>query len=129
MREMIEPAMLAVALPRGIDQRQVARLAVPVRRIALAGEIALFQRHGDFLGKSDADKTAGGNGVPVANEPHRFRGRNNLALLRAAQIGQRRMLTHSRSSRMVQSRKARLFRTLPVARLQASALVRVSVAK
>ena len=30
MREMIEAAMLAVALPRGIDQRQVARLAVPV---------------------------------------------------------------------------------------------------
>jgi hypothetical protein len=54
-------------LPRGIDQRQVARLAVPVRPIALAGEIALFQSEGDFLGKTNADKPAGGDGIAVAN--------------------------------------------------------------
>ena len=30
MGEVVESAILAVALPRGIDERQVARFAVPV---------------------------------------------------------------------------------------------------
>ena len=94
MREMIEAAILAVTLPGGIDQRQVARLAMHVRCIALAGEIKLFQRQRDFLREPDTNKAAGGDGVAIANEAHRLRGRHDLAFLRIAQIGQSRMRAH-----------------------------------
>src|SRR5690349_987391 len=61
MGKVVEAAMLAVALARGIDQRQVARLALRVGRIALAREIQLLQRDRDLLGKADADEAAGGD--------------------------------------------------------------------
>ena len=98
MGEVIEAAMLAVALAGGIDQRQVRRLALRVGRVAFAGEIKRFERDGDFLGKADADKAAGGDRVAVADEAHRLRRGDDLALFRQAQIGQCRMLAHGCSS-------------------------------
>lgn len=60
MGEAIEPAIPAVALAGGIDQCQIARLALCIGRLALACEIKLLQRQRDFLCESDADETAGG---------------------------------------------------------------------
>jgi hypothetical protein len=94
MPEMIEAAILTVALAGGIDECQIAGLTLRIRPVALAGEVKLLQRQRDFFRKSDADKTAGGDRVPVANEAHGLRRRDDLALLRVAQIGQGRMLTH-----------------------------------
>lgn len=37
MREMVQTTVLAVTLARGIDQRQIVRLALGVGRIALVG--------------------------------------------------------------------------------------------
>jgi hypothetical protein len=104
MREMIEAAILAVALSRGIDQRQIARLALRIRRVAFAGEIKLLQRQRDFLREPDADKAAGGDGVAIANQAYGFCRRDDLALLRAAQIGQCRMLAHCVSPEIVSNR-------------------------
>ncbi len=70
MAEVVQTTLLAVALPCGVHQRQVARQ--PGRREAL------FQRHRDVLRKADADKAAGGNGIAVANALHRLCRRNNL---------------------------------------------------
>src|SRR5437868_1385815 len=129
MGEVIEAAVLAIALARRIDQRQVARLALRVGRIDFAREIELLQRERDLLRKADADKAAGGHRVAVANEPDSFRGGDDLALLGSSQIGQSRMLAHARSSRTSSKPKARFARILAVVRFQASAFPRVSVAK
>src|SRR5262249_47630469 len=94
MREMVEAAILAVALARGIDQRQVSRLALRVGRLAFAGEIKLLERDRDLLGKADADEAAGCNRVAVADQHDSFGRRDDLALLRVAQIGQSWMLAH-----------------------------------
>src|SRR6516164_7843985 len=80
MREMVEALFLAVALASGIDERQVARLALRVRRFAFACKVTLLQRDCDLLGKPDADKAAGGNGVVVANEQDGFCRCDDLAL-------------------------------------------------
>ncbi len=65
---MVEAALLAVALARRVDERQVARFGVFERAIVAAGEKALFQRDGDRLGKADADEAAGGDGVAGADQ-------------------------------------------------------------
>ena len=69
---VIQAPFLPVALAGGVDQGQVAGLA--------GFEKILFQGHGDFLGKPGADKTAGGDGVPVADDLHRFPGGDDLSL-------------------------------------------------
>src|SRR6266581_1547024 len=94
MGEVIKAAVLSVALPRRVDERQVARFALRVRGIDLGGKIKFLQCQRDFLCEADADKAAGGNGVAIANQAHGFGGRDDLALLRSAQIGQRRVLVH-----------------------------------
>src|SRR5262249_45594108 len=94
MGEMVEAAILAVALSGSVDQRQIARLALRVGRLALAREIELLERECDLLGKADADKAAGRDRVAIANEEHGFRRGNDLALFSGAQIGQSRVLTH-----------------------------------
>src|SRR5438045_9699713 len=92
MREMVEAAILAVALPRGIDQSQVARLVLGVGRVAFAGKILLLQRQRDFFRKADADETSCGDSISIPNEAHGFGCRDDLALFRVAQIRQGRML-------------------------------------
>ena len=66
MRKMIEPAILAVALAGGIDQREVLRLALGIRRIFLVLEIKRFQGQRDFLGKADADESPVGLALLLA---------------------------------------------------------------
>lgn len=75
MPEMIEAAVLAVALPCGVDQRQFERQAF--------GEKALLERNGNFFGKSDADETARGNRVSAMDQAHRLSGAD---LLRARPV-------------------------------------------
>ncbi|MET4823486.1 hypothetical protein ABH972_001075 [Bradyrhizobium ottawaense] len=81
MREMVEAAILAVALARRIDQRQIARLALRIGGIALVGEIELLQRDRDLLGKADADEAAGRDRVAVTDQHDRFGRGDDLALL------------------------------------------------
>jgi hypothetical protein len=69
-------------LTRGIDQSQVARLVLGVRRLAFAGEIVLLQRLRDFLRKANTDETAGGDSIAVANEAYGFGCRDDFALFR-----------------------------------------------
>jgi hypothetical protein len=92
MGEMIEAAVLAVALARGIDQGEVARLSLRMGCIAFALEVIGFERDCDLLGKTDTDKAAGGHRVAVANETHGFGRGDYLAFFRKPQIGQCRVL-------------------------------------
>src|SRR5581483_11434836 len=61
MGEMVEASILAVALAGSIDQCEVLRLALCIRRFAFALEVKRFQRNRYFLGKADTDKAAGGH--------------------------------------------------------------------
>ncbi len=78
MAEMVEAAFLPVALPCGIDQREIARAADAIRRIPPAREEALFQRHGKVFGKADADEATGCHRVTIADQRHGLRRRNDL---------------------------------------------------
>jgi hypothetical protein len=72
MGEMVEPALLAVALSRGVDEAQVARLADAVGAAGRAVEKARLQRDGDRLRKADADEAAGRNRVSRTDEACRL---------------------------------------------------------
>ena len=65
--EVVEAPLLAVALPGGVDQGQVARRA-DAPAVAGGLEEALLQRDRDVLGEADADEAAGGDGVAVADQ-------------------------------------------------------------
>ena len=54
----------------------------------------LFERDRDFLGEADADEAAGGDGVAMTHEAHRFLGADDLSLFRGTQIGQCGMVGH-----------------------------------
>ncbi len=58
VREVIEAALLAVALARGVHERQVARAADAVGVFPGRGEEALLERDRDVLGEADADEAA-----------------------------------------------------------------------
>ena len=75
--EVVEAALLAVALPGGVEEGEVLRRAFFGQRVVT--EKTLLQRDGDVLGEADADETAGGNGVAVADETDGFSGGDNLA--------------------------------------------------
>ena len=75
VRQMVEPAFLAVALACRINQTEAARLADAT--LLGAVEKALFQRDGDRLCKADADEAAGRDRVARADQAHRLaRGRD-----------------------------------------------------
>ena len=78
MGEMIEPALLAVALAGGIDEAELARLADAVFG---ALEKPRLQRDGDRLGKADADEAAGRDRVAGADEARRLARGSDLAAL------------------------------------------------
>ena len=59
--EMVEAALLAVALARRVDEREPARAADAVGRLLRRFEEALLQRDRDVLGEADADEAAGGD--------------------------------------------------------------------
>ena len=80
--EMIEPALLAVALARGIDQREIARLVVRRDVLLFLREVERLQRHRDFFGETDADEAAGRDRVAVADQANRFLGADDLSAVR-----------------------------------------------
>ena len=83
--EVVQPALLAVALAGGVDEGQVVRLADAVGTVPGALEEPLFQRDGDVLGKPDADEAARGDRVARADELHRVGRRHRLAVVHRAQ--------------------------------------------
>ena len=85
MGEMVEALVLAVALARRVDERQISRLALRIRRLALALEKARLERERDLLGEADADEAAGRHRIPVADQPHRVGGGDDLAGVGATQ--------------------------------------------
>src|SRR5208283_1271529 len=99
MGEMIEPAILAVALAGRIDEREIARLAGAMRRLDLRRQVELLERQRDLFCKSNADEATGRDRVTVADQAHGLGRGNNLSLLGAPQIRQCRMLRHLRPSR------------------------------
>jgi hypothetical protein len=80
MTEVVEPALFAVALAGCIDEREIARGPVALR-LLLFGQIAPFQRHGDFFSKADADETAGRDRVAVPDQADRIFGADDLSVL------------------------------------------------
>ena len=87
MGEVVEAAVFAVSLAGSVDEGKVfwragrarrfsagASRATPLRLGAVAPEKSLLERKRDLFSKSDADETAGRNGIVVADEPHRLRG-------------------------------------------------------
>jgi hypothetical protein len=68
--EVIHPACATVALPCGIDQRQVARQVVAQK--------ALLQRLGHAFGMACADKSRAGHGPATLDEFRRLRGGDHL---------------------------------------------------
>src|SRR5262249_45793293 len=80
--EMIESALLAVALARGIDQREIVRLADRLTTLLVGRQVALLERPRTPLGEADADEAAGRDGVAVADEANRLGGADDLAGLR-----------------------------------------------
>jgi len=71
VREMVQSALLAVALACRIDKRQVARMAGRRFVVVARGQKALLDRNGDLFGKTDADEAAGRQRVTVADEFYR----------------------------------------------------------
>ena len=84
MAEMIEPALLAVALARGIDQREIARLVRCPDVLLVFREKKRLQRHRDLFGETDADEAAGRDGVAVADKADRFFSADDLSAVRRA---------------------------------------------
>ena len=81
MAKVVQSAALAVALPGGIDQRQVARRALAGFLLCL--HKARLQRHRNLLGKTDADKATGGHRVAVVDQAHRLGCADHLVAARA----------------------------------------------
>ncbi len=69
--EVVEPAVLAIALAGGVDQCEVARRA--------AIEEALFDRDGEVFGEADADEAGGGQRGAVRDARHGFGCAHDLA--------------------------------------------------
>ncbi len=70
--QVVEPALLAVALAGGIHQGQVTGFS--------GLKEALLQGHGESLGEADADEAAGRQGVAVTDQVHGLAGGDHLAL-------------------------------------------------
>ncbi len=68
--EMIQTALLAVPLPGGVNQSQVAGLA--------GLHESLFEGDGEFLGETDTHEAAGSQGVATTNQLHRLRPSDHL---------------------------------------------------
>ena len=72
MSQVVEPAVLAIALPCGIQQGQLARAP------GVAGQEQILQRAGHRLGKADADEAAGGHRIAAADQAHGLLGGDEL---------------------------------------------------
>jgi hypothetical protein len=108
--QVVEAAVLAVALAGAIDEGQALGLATAVRVLLAGVEEALFQRDGDILGEADADKAGGGHGVAGADQAHGVGGADDLAgvaALGAHQFLVLRVHLHSSSGGLLK------YRTIP----------------
>src|SRR6185369_11067262 len=77
--EVVQPALLAVALARRVDERQVLRPA-DAGIVAVVGcQEGFFERDRQVLGEADADEAAGRDGVAVAHQAHRGARADDLA--------------------------------------------------
>jgi hypothetical protein len=77
--EMIEPALPAVSLARGVDQRQIARLVDRRDVLHFLRQVERLQRHRNSLREPDADEAAGRDRVAVAYQANRFLRADDLA--------------------------------------------------
>ena len=73
MPQVVQPALLAVALAGGVDQGQIAG--------ALVADKIVFDGNGDLLREADAHKTARGDGVAVADHLDGLFRRHDLSFL------------------------------------------------
>jgi hypothetical protein len=89
VREMVEPAILSVALAGRIEQGQVAR---PAR-----GEEALFERERDSFGKADPAEPARADRVAISDQSDRLGWRDDLAGGGTLPLGDLRIDAHGRS--------------------------------
>ena len=87
MAEVIQPARLAVALARGVDQRQVARRAAAA--LGLRCEKTIFERNRDAFGEADAHEAASRHRVAVVNQAHRLGRADDL--VGTCRVGRRRV--------------------------------------
>ena len=83
--EVVEAAILAVALSGGVDERQAARRALAVRILAGGFDVAFLERDGDVFREADADEAAGGDRVPIANQRDGLTRADDLAVLEGVQ--------------------------------------------
>jgi hypothetical protein len=83
MPEVVEPAILAVALPGRIHQRQPLGPANAVLVLLARLDVALLKRNRDVLRKADADEARRRHCFAVVNQLHRFARGDDLALLEA----------------------------------------------
>jgi hypothetical protein len=96
--QMVEPAVFAVALPRSIDEGEIARLAGAMRGFDVRSQVELFERNRDLLGKSYPDESPRRDRVAVADEADGLGRSNDLSFLRVLEIRQCWMLWHLTSS-------------------------------
>ena len=94
MAQVVETSLLAVALTRGIDQGQVAGMTEPLGIVVLTFQKALLQSQGQILWKANADETASGQGIAVADQAHRLPGADHLAGIASVQRGNQGVLGH-----------------------------------
>jgi hypothetical protein len=81
MGEMVEPPLLAVPLPRRVDEAQITRLTDAVGFAIRAVEETRLERDGNRLWKANADETAGRNRVSRTNEAGSLARRFDLPFL------------------------------------------------
>ena len=79
MAEVVEAAVLAVALTGTVDEGQAFGLAAAVGVLVAGFKEALLERDGDVLGKADADEAGGGHGVAGADQFDGVGGADDLA--------------------------------------------------
>ena len=79
MGEVVEAALLAVALACRVDKAQAAWFADTVGAAGRAFQKARLERDGNSLGKADADEAAGRHRVARADEARRLTRRLDLS--------------------------------------------------
>ena len=85
--QVVEPALLAVALAGRVDERQVARTAHAVRIVLRRLDEAVLERDRDVLGEADADEARRGDRVAVPDQRDGLARGHDLAVLERVQRG------------------------------------------
>ncbi len=83
MTEMIQTPFLSVALPGGIDEREVARLSAGGAGFLFGRQELLLDGNGDPFGKGDAHEASGRHCIAIANQAHGLGGGDDFVPLRS----------------------------------------------